>query len=227
MTTLSAVIITRHNMKAIATKKSVSFADEILVEEHDEIINFAKVRNKALKKAKSEWVLFVDDDEIITLALRREIKTAILLEEYDGYYLRRVDNFLGRTLKHGETADITLLRLARRSSGQFHRPVHEVWYVEGKTSKLKNPLIHNPHSTISSFLTKINKYSTIEAQYRNEAGRKSSMFKIFTYPIGKFLRNYFILLGFLDGTPGLIMAVMMSFHSFQTWTKLYLLQNKN
>ncbi len=227
MTTLTAVIITRHKKNAEDTRKSVSFADEIIIVESGEIKNFSVIRNRALKAAKSDWVLFVDDDETVSPKLRKEVSKAIRSKNVNGYFLRRVDRFLGRVLLHGETGSIKLLRLARRSAGQFHRPVHEVWYIEGPTETLKNPLLHTPHKSISSFLSKINRYSTLEAEYRFKRGRRSSLFYISVYPLGKFLRSYILLRGFLDGTPGLIMAVMMSFHSFQTWTKLYLLQNQD
>lgn len=125
MTKLTAVIITKNAENAKDTKKTLNFADEVLVEEHPDIENFSKARNQALKKANSEWVLFVDDDEEVTKDLAKEIQEAIKSEKYDGYYLNRVDHFLNRNLKYGETGNIELLRLARRSKGQFHRPVHE------------------------------------------------------------------------------------------------------
>ena len=49
----------------------------------------------------------------------------------------------------------------------------------------------------------------------------TNMFEIIFYPIGKFLQNYFFRLGFLDGTPGIIMALCMSFHVFLNKAKLW------
>lgn len=222
---LTAIIITKDKKRAQKTKASLTFADEIIIEEQPKIDNFAQARNQALQKARSDWVLFVDDDELVTPALAKEIQQAIQNPKISGYFIYRQDSFLGRTLKHGETAKIRLLRLARKSAGTFNRPVHEVWFIKGKKATLKNPLLHTPHQSIASFLEKINHYSTIEAKYRYEKNKKSSLFHIVIYPLAKFLHNYLFRLGFLDGTPGFIMAVMMSFHSFQTWTKLYLLQH--
>ena len=42
--------------------------------------------------------------------------------------------------------------------------------------------------------------------------------------MGKFVFNYFLTLGFLDGVQGLNMAVLMSFHSFLVRGKQYLLE---
>lgn len=191
-----------------------------------DITDFAAARNAQLAKVKTPWVLFVDSDEKITPELKEEILTVIKAGNFDAFYIPRLNTFLGRQLLHGETGGAKFVRLARADFGRWQRPVHEQWVGDGKIGTLQNPLLHNPHSSVSSFLDKINRYSTIEAEYRYQQGIKSSLFKIAVYPFGKFKWNYLAKLGFLDGVPGAIMAIMMSFHSYLTWTKLYLLWHK-
>jgi hypothetical protein len=190
------------------------------------LTDFAAARNAELAKAKTLWVLFLDSDETLTIELEKEIESAIQSNDFDAYYLPRLDTFLGRELTHGEPGHTRLIRLARKDFGQWERPVHEVWVGKGRVGELQNPLLHHSHDSISSFLDKINRYSDLEAQYRYSQGIKSSLFKIAVYPLAKFKWNYLIRLGFLDGVPGNIMAIMMSFHSYLTWTKLYLLWHK-
>ncbi|MGB9911134.1 MAG: glycosyltransferase family 2 protein [Microgenomates group bacterium] len=188
--------------------------------------NFAKQRNFGLKKAKGEWVLFIDADEKVSPELKKEIKEAIKKDKYNGFYFKRWDFFGGRWLKHGEIGEVRLLRLAKKTAGQWKRPVHEVWEVKGKIGEFKNPLWHYPHSTINEFVKKIDFYSTLHAKALKEEGKKASLKKIIFYPLGKFLKNYFFKFGFLDGTPGLIVSLMMSFHSFLAQAKLYFLEKK-
>ena len=200
------------------------------------ITNFAMARNELLAKVKTPWVLFLDSDETLSSALESEIDLAINHEPstiYSAFAIPRLDTFLGRELKHGETGSAQFVRLARRDYGLWIRPVHEVLVPVGarhgspaKIGVLKNPILHTPHPTIASFLDKINLYSTLEADYRFKQGIKSSLCKIALYPLAKFKWNYIFKLGFLDGVPGAIMAIMMSFHSYLTWTKLYLLWHK-
>jgi len=187
------------------------------------ISDFAQARNEALTQVKTPWVLFLDTDETISPALKQEITLAIQTDQFAAYYIPRRDTFLDRELKHGETGHTKLIRLARTNFGTWVRPVHEVWQGQGRVGELKHPLLHTPHKTIASFLAKINRYSTLEANYRYQKGFKSNLFKIALYPLAKFKLNYLFRLGFLDGVPGAIMAIMMSFHSYLTWTKLYLL----
>lgn len=193
----------------------------------DTITDFATARNAELARAKTEWVFFVDSDETVSPELEREVQEAIKSTKYDAYSIHRVDTFMGRQLRYGETGHAQFVRLARKSYGEWQRPVHEVWVGKGKIGKLQHPLLHNAHPSISSFLDKINRYSKIEAEYRRERGRKSSLFAIAVYPIAKFKFNYLVRRGFVDGVPGLILAMMMSYHSYLTWTKLYLLQKQS
>lgn len=187
------------------------------------IRDFSSVRNRELARADAEWVLFLDADERMTPGLKEEIDKAINKNVCDAYRVRRIDQFMGRDLLYGETGSVKPIRLAKKNAGSWKRPVHEVWDVHGTVGELQNPLFHTPHDSIAGFLDKINTYSTIEADFRFREGRRSSLLHIAVYPAAKWVKNYLVLQGFRDGVPGMIMAVMMSLHSFLTWTKLYLL----
>lgn len=190
--------------------------------------DFAVLRNNALTKVRYEWVLFIDADETVTPELAREITQAIGSKRKNGYLIRRQDNFLGKWLKYGETGDIKLLKLGRKYAGKWRRRVHEAWEIKGEIGELKSPLLHHPHPTISEFIERINRWTTLDAEEFYNAGVRSSWGKVIAYPSGKFIRNYIFKLGFLDGTPGLLFAILMSMHSFLTRGKLFLLnQNKN
>lgn len=182
--------------------------------------SFADKRNYALAKAKGDWVLFVDADERVTPELAEEIKAAVRKESLNGFYLKRKDFFMGGWLNHGETASVKFLRLAKRDYGQWVRPIHEVWEVKGETGELKNPLLHYSHPDLEEFTSKINTNTTLDTLYYFSRGEKFSLFKLLFFPKAKFLRNYFLKLGFLDGKRGLIMALVMSFNSFLIRAKL-------
>lgn len=251
---LSAIVLTKNEEKNIEEcLKSVKWCDEILVIDDnstDKTVEFAKKagakvfshplncdfsqqRNFSLQKAIGKWVLFVDADEQVSSSLRDEIQNSIKQpmvgkqSVIDGFYFKREDKMHGKILKHGETSKVRLLRLGKRGAGEWTRPVHETWNIKGKTKELKAPLIHNPHPGISEFLEEINFYSTIRAKELYESKKKTNLFEIIFYPVGKFLKNYFISLGILDGLSGLIVAILMSFHSFLVRAKLYLIWKKS
>lgn len=192
--------------------------------------DFSRQRNFGLSKAKNEWVLFIDADERVTPELRREINDLIIEEKnkhiFDGMYIKRIDFLWGKQLKHGETGNIKILRLARKKAGIWQGIVHESWIVEGRVDELDNPLIHYPHPTISEFLYEINFYTTLRAKELMESGVKASALDVIFYPKAKFVLNYFVKLGFLDGIEGLVHAILMSFHSFLVRAKLWTYSDK-
>lgn len=190
--------------------------------------DFAGQRNFGLEKAgksfdtaQDKWILFIDADECVSPQLAVEIRDVTQKDSFNGFFLKRRDFLWGKELKHGETAKVRLLRLAKKGQGKWQRRVHEVWKIEGRVGELKNPISHYPHQTMSEFLDHLNFHSTLHAQALRKDGIKVSLLRVICNPLAKFIQNYFLRLGFLDGVPGLIAALMMSFHSFLARAKLY------
>ena len=188
--------------------------------------NFAQQHNFALRQAQGDWVLSIDADERVSPGLAAEIKKEIKNNKVDGFYLKRQDFFGGRALKYGETANVRLLRLGRKGKGKFEREVHETWEIKGNVGEMRNTLLHYPHQTLSDFIDHVNFHSSLHAQALKKEGVRPSLFRIIFNPLGKFIQNYIFRLGFLDGTSGIIVVLMMSFHSFLARAKLYFLYQK-
>lgn len=190
--------------------------------------DFAGQRNFGLEKAKGDWVFFVDADERVSDSLREEVIKLLnyKVTKYSGFYLKRRDFMWGRELKYGETGNIKLLRLAKRDAGKWRRAVHETWEVEGPTETLRNPLSHYPHQTLREFLAGVDWMSTLHAQENKKEGKGANLLKIIIFPKLKFFDNWILKLGFLDGTAGFVVALIMSLHSYLAWSKLWLLQRK-
>jgi glycosyltransferase involved in cell wall biosynthesis len=186
--------------------------------------DFSQQRNYAFEKTLGDWIFFVDADEVVSTELAKEITEIITKNKvFDGFSLKRDDIFLGKTLRFGETAHINFCRLVKKGKGVWQGLVHERLEVRGKTGVLKNRLLHYSHANLTEFLEKINSYSTYRAMELKAKGEKTSFFDILWHFNAKFILNYFIRFGFLDGFLGLVMALMMSFHSFLVRSKLYLL----
>ncbi len=243
---ISAVVLTRDNQDSIRqTLESIAFCDEILVIDdcskdqtstlarqsgatvYTRALNgdFAAQRNFGLTQATGDWVLFVDSDEVVSEALAKEIRDVIGKVDVNGFFLKRQDVMWGKPLLHGETDGVRLLRLAKKGKGEWVRPVHEVWKIVGVVGTLTQPLRHFSHQNVAQFLSDINAYSTINAAYLARLKVRASWWHIFGYPAAKFIQNYIFRKGFLDGIPGMILALMMSFHSFLTRAKLWKLSH--
>lgn len=188
--------------------------------------DFSAQRNYALELAKNDWVLFVDADERVSRELAQEILQKVEENRNEGYFIKRYDKLFGKLLTHGELANKKFIRLGKKTSGSWHGKVHEEWEIRGKTPTLKNALIHLPHQTLKEFISEIDFYTTLRAEELHKQGVRANWFTILAYPKGKFIKTYFIKMGFRDGMPGLVVSLMMSLHSFLVRGKLYLLQKK-
>jgi len=245
---ISAVILTKNEEKNIYDcLESISWVDEIVVVDDNSLDrtvdvirkysskvkifknylngDFSVQRNFALSKTTKDWVLFVDADERISKELREEINIVLIGEKNNpknkGFYIPRKDIMWGRILKHGETGNIKLLRLAKRDAGVWLGKVHEEWVIDGRVGELDGKIIHYPHQTINQFLNEINFYTTIRAKELYEKKTNTSSRDLILYPNGKFFVNYFLKLGFLDGIEGLVVSILMSFHSYLVRAKLW------
>jgi glycosyltransferase involved in cell wall biosynthesis len=245
---ISAVILTKNEEKNIKDcLTSVKWVDELIIvddfstDKTLEIVkrfnttvyqrelnfDFSAQRNFVLSKINTDWVLFIDADERISEELKNEIIGKISFPNLlDAYSIKRLDMMWGKVIKHGEQGNVRFVRLFKSKVGKFFNKVHEDIKINGKVGRLNNPIIHYPHQSIREFLEKLNLYSDIRSDELREKRVKTNWFLILCYTLGKFFKNYFVKLGILDGIRGLILAVLMSLHSFLSRGKLWLLWQK-
>jgi len=186
---------------------------QILTLNESNITDFAAARNRLLETAESEWVLFLDTDEIATDELKKEIDN-LEPNRFNGFYIKRKIVFLGK-----EIGEDKVLRLAKKSAGRWVRKVHETWKIQGRVGILKNYIIHNTSKDLHSYISKINKYSDLHAKENLKEEKETSLLKMIFYPKAKFIKNLF------QGR-GMVFSMLQSFHSFLGWSKLWELQKK-
>jgi len=182
--------------------------------------DFSSQRNFAVSKTKYNWILWLDADEQPSKGLIRFLNHIDKLR-YKNYSFKRQDTFLKHELKYGETAYLDFVRLFNKNYGHFSGQVHEIWQSRKPIKETSLFIYHNSHSTLKSFIQKINFYTDIRSKELFDQKITTNIFEIIFFPIGKFIQDYFFRLGFLDGTPGIIMALCMSFHVFLNKAKLW------
>jgi len=184
---------------------------------------FATQKNFALAQATQPWVLSLDADERVTPQLREQIEEILAADgPLDGYYLPRKNFFRGRWIRYGTWFPDYQLRLFRRSSGTFRSvSVHESVQVKGRLGYLQAPLLHFSYQGIEDFVRRSNLYSTLAAQDLVRRGKRISWLQCCLAPLGRFCSMYFLHRGFLDGSDGLLLAVLYGYYVFlrsaKTW----------
>jgi glycosyltransferase involved in cell wall biosynthesis len=174
--------------------------------------DFAARHNTAMKIAKNDWVFFLDDDEHPDNRLVDAL-SGLIFSNFGAYKIVRKDVAWGKIMNHGEQGNMALIRLVNRSNGQWVRKVHEFFDTDEKIARLEGSLIHDQNLTVENFLDKANFYSQIDAIELKGEGKKFSPIEMLK-PKAKFIQNYILRLGFLDGYRGLFLAYLMSLQSF-------------
>lgn len=226
---ISVAIIAKNEADRIGRLlKSCSFADEIIVVDSGStdgtqelcekagarvIFNpwpgYVAQKRFAMAAVKNEWVLSLDADEEVPDTLAREIIMNIAAAEsiIAGFSMPRLSFYLGRWIRHGGWYPDRKIRLVRPGKGEWQGvDPHDQLVVEGMVKKLNNPIYHYVYRSISDQVVTINNFSDI---YANQDRPKGGWFVVagIFHAIGKFLECYVWKRGFLDGIPGLVIAM--------------------
>lgn len=178
----------------------------------------------AISLARNEWVLVADPDEVFPPALAREIEATLAdpEEELAGLSLNRRTWHLGRWIKHGDFYPDWTLRVFRRSHARWvgHNP-HSRIEVDGRVERLSTDLEHYSYRDLSDQIERIQAFSEQSARALDQAGRRVRVRDLVLRPPARFVRAYLLRRGFLDGVPGLVIAVATAFHVFLKYAKLW------
>lgn len=183
--------------------------------EHQVSGDFAAHRNSVFSHIKSEWTLFLDQDESVSVELWQEIRAVIQDSKFDSFSIPRRDIFLGQQLRFGETGNISLVRLALTAKGKntWERAIHETWNAPGQVGTLSKPLIHRPHASIQSFLQKLHTYAALEPGVRVPLSQTKVLWEVLVYPVAKLAKAIIWQQGWRDGVAGWIHAFLMAYYS--------------
>jgi glycosyltransferase involved in cell wall biosynthesis len=190
---------------------------------------FADQRNWALQEAgiKTEWVIFVDADEVVTSSMREEITVVLENKDFNAFYICYKVIFLGKWVKYSSGFPVWHPRIVRNGFVHFRESVTghgETWDVNGRSGYIQEPYIHYCFSKgITSWFEKHNRLSTMEMEaygsdrklllkslkglfYQDAHKRRQSLRALSYYmpfrPFIRFFYQFFFKGGILDGKAG-------------------------
>lgn len=184
--------------------------------------NFADQKNWANAKASHPWILSLDSDECLSPQLKTEI---IRLKDREpraaGFSMPRRVFYLGKWIRHSGWYPDRKIRLFRKDRARWEGPyVHESLKVDGKVVKLSGDIHHFTYRDIREHMERINQFSGLGAQKLYAAGKKARWFHLLFLPPVRIVRTYFLKAGFLDGFPGVVIAVLNGYAIFARYAKL-------
>lgn len=245
MASLSVIVITKNEAGNIgACLHTLAFADQIVVldsgsadetrelarqagaevSENLDWMGFGVQKNRALALARCDWVLSIDADERVTQQLQDEIKSVLDAPAFDAYSFPRLSSYCGQYMHHSGWYPDRVTRLFRRGTAEFSRElVHEKVLAKSPVGQLQSPLLHESFISLEAVLEKANRYSTAGAKMLLERGMNASPAKALAHGMWAFFRTYFLRLGFMDGSMGLVLAISNAEGTYYRYLKLWLL----
>ena len=186
---------------------------------------FVAQKNSAQAKASQPWVLGLDADEVVSPELRQEMQGLFAAEDalgpFAAFSFPRLTMFCGRWIRHGDWYPDRGTRLWRRGRAEWAGGhIHEKLQVNGVTGKLRSNLLHYNAMGIDDQLAKISTYSDEFVRDALQQRRRTSWFDLAIRPGWRFLRAYFLRLGFLDGWQGYYIAWMTAFQTATRYAKV-------
>jgi glycosyltransferase involved in cell wall biosynthesis len=237
------VIIPTHNERdnLDAAVESVRWADEIFVVDsfstdgtgdrarelglrvvEHEYVNSATQKNWAIPQASHDWVMILDADERVTPELRSEIED--FLSDQRGYWALRIfrqNHFMGRPIRYCGWQDDSVIRVFPRTARYQDREVHADIIPDGPVRTAKSKLLHYTFVSFEQYMRKFDRYTTWAAGDRGRKTKRVGMIHLFGRPLARFLRQYFLRLGILDGRAGFIICGLAAFSVFMKYAKLW------
>jgi len=179
-------------------------------------------KNSAAQKAGGDWILGLDADEEISPPLRDEIRRALAKPgDCAAFRFPRCTQFCRRWIRHGDWYPDHQTRLWRRGRAHWGGvDPHDKLIVEGRVGNLNSDLLHDNAETIDRQIAKISSYSEDFLRDALARGRGASGFDLTVRPAWRFVRSYFLRLGFLDGWQGGYIAWMTAFYTATRYAKV-------
>ena len=194
---------------------------------------FRDVRAFALTQVTTPWIFFVDADERPSPGLIEWISTTIPESEWDGIRIPRHNILLGEWVRFSGWSPDYQLRLCRVAVSQMGaQSVHESIEVAGPVLSLpangESYLTHYTCQDLAVYLSKINHYTSIEAQDRQtDVAFKTTGMAIISRSFGMFTQTLFHHKGYKDGPRGVIVGVLNMVGSLMLMIKIWEIRRRH
>jgi len=167
---------------------------------------FSPAKNFGNSQAIHPWILSLDADEALSPQLRESIEKHVTadLPQNRIFSFNRLTNFCGTWIRHSGWYPDPKIRIWHRDFGRWEGYIHETPVFDGKPDRvhLKGDLLHYSFYTREDYRQQTEKYARMSAEELFRKGKKVPLFKYWFAPGARFVRDYFVRGGFLDGKKG-------------------------
>lgn len=198
---------------------------------HHPFVPFVEqVRNFGLAKAKGDWILVLDPDEELPMALKEKLKEVVARDAFSAVNIPRKNIFFGRWLAHTNWWPDRHIRFFKKGKVNWKNIIHSYPEVKGEVLNLPAEeslaILHFGYQSINEFISRQIRYSGIEAKSLYEDGKRFSWAMFFWKPAREFLVRFLSHKGFLDGFYGLALTILMMIYQVTVLVKIWELERE-
>ena len=186
-------------------------------------------RNFALRQAQGDWILILDADEEISPDLAKILQELTIHKEINFYRLPRKNIIFGNWIRHSRWWPDYVIRFFKKGSVRWSEKIHSVPLTRGEGYDLEakevNAIIHYNYQSISQYLSRLDRYTTIQAKDLVESGYKFSWQDMLKKPMSEFLSRFFVGESYKDGLHGLALSLLQAFSELVKYLKVWEKEN--
>lgn len=191
-----------------------------LAEEIVKVINMSQGEMDKYQGEIKKRKLFLRHQHLLDI---RDGKIGLSEGDYAGFFIPRLNYFLGSYLRHGGVYPDGVIRLIRNGKAFLPaKDVHEQIVISGRVGWLQSDLIHRDSPTFGRYLSRNSRYIDLLADDFRKEHLPKNIFTFIEYiaikPLGWFLKTLILNKGILDGWRG----VVFSFFSALRFPRAYL-----
>jgi len=181
-------------------------------------------KNWAKQRASHPLILSLDADEALDQTLTNSILELKSNGTLNGYKMNRLTNYCGKWIKHTGWYPDTKLRIWSKDNGEWtgENPHDEFKLFDSNSTigHLKGDILHYSYHHPEDHDKQIEYFTNIASKAFVANGKKPFFMQAQISAIIKFIKCYFIKLGFLDGKEGWIISTKSSYAAYLKYKKI-------
>lgn len=180
-------------------------------------------RNAGIAACDGDWILEIDADERVPVALANEVCQAIQGAK-PGYFLIKFNNYIGQHLVrygwgayNGANAGPRLFSKGAKIWGD--QLIHPRIELSGERRRLETPIDHYVDRSITDIIARFNRYTSANAADLRTSGDIGGLANNMRRIVSRFWKSYVTRRGYREGLYGLLLALFSAAYPLISYIK--------
>lgn len=190
--------------------KQIQEIQGVRIVDHEPVSHIELLREKSKEYAQTEYILFLDPDEIPPPSLVSALKERY--EEYDVIKIPRKNMIMGKWIEHARWWPDYQIRLFKKESAVWPTEIHKQPETKGEElilePKEELAIMHYNYNSLDEYLLKMIRYAKAEATTKFGNDDKYSLSEALKQGVNEFISRYYAADGYKDGMHGFALSFL-------------------